>query len=115
ERWLNTLENKIPNFEAVRCPMKKRIGDNGSPVYCERGNDVDISIAMYSGAVEGLYDIAILIASDSDFQEMVQKVRALGKRVEYVNFKEAPAFVLSKKCSCSLLLDESYLLNCWRA
>lgn len=50
----------------------------------EKGVDVKIAIDMVVGAIDDLFDTAILVSSDTDLIPAVKYVRHKGKRVEYV-------------------------------
>lgn len=73
-------------------------------VYHEKGVDVRIAVDMLTGAYEGSYDTAILLSSDTDLIPVIQKVRALGKAVEYIGFAHRPSFGLQKHVTLSRLL-----------
>ena len=73
-------------------------------VYHEKGVDVKIAVHMLTGAYEESYDIAILLLSDTDLIPVIQKVRILGKTVEYIGFAHCPSFGLQKHVTLSRLL-----------
>ncbi len=62
--------------------------------YHEKGVDVQIAVDLLVGAYEDLYDRAVLVSSDSDLIPALTKVRAKGKKVEYVGFSHAPSHAL---------------------
>ncbi|MCH8915796.1 MAG: NYN domain-containing protein [Thaumarchaeota archaeon] len=47
----------------------------------QKGVDLLLGIDMISKAYEGQYDVAVLVAGDSDFIELVQAVKHIGPRV----------------------------------
>lgn len=73
-------------------------------VYHEKGVDVKIAVDLVVGAYENIYDIAILISSDTDLIPAIKKVRHLGKQVEYIGFAHQPSFALQKNANLSRLL-----------
>ena len=78
-------------------------------VYHEKGVDVKIAVDMLTGAYEGNYDTAILLSSDTDLIPVIQKVRVLGKAVEYIGFAHRPSFGLQKHVTLSRLLIRAEL------
>ena len=55
------------------------------------------------GAVDGMYDTAIIISSDTDLIPAIKYVRsAKDKSIEYVGFGSDPSFGMIKECSSSL-------------
>jgi uncharacterized LabA/DUF88 family protein len=94
----------------VRCYQRQRfmvhrgyIMENHG-VYHEKGVDVKIAVDLLTGAYEGSYDTAILLSSDTDLIPAIQKVRALGKVVEYIGFAHRPSLGLQKHVNLSRLL-----------
>ncbi len=73
-------------------------------VYHEKGVDVKIATDLLVGAYENLYDDAIVISSDTDLIPAIQKVKELGKNVEYVGFGHQPAIALLTAATRSKLL-----------
>lgn len=73
-------------------------------VYHEKGVDVKIATDLLVGAYENLYDDAIVISSDTDLLPAMQKVKQLGKNVEYVGFGHQPALALQTAATRSRLL-----------
>ena len=78
-------------------------------VYHEKGVDVKVAVDMLTGAYEGNYDTAILLSSDTDLIPVIQKVRVLGKAVEYIGFAHRPSFGLQKHVTLSRLLIRTEL------
>ena len=62
--------------------------------YHEKGVDVQMAVDMLVGAYENLYDTVIIVSSDTDLIPALQKVRALGKKVEYIGFSHKPSYGL---------------------
>lgn len=73
----------------------------------EKGTDVKIATDLIVGAVDNLYDTAILVSSDTDLIPAIQYVRYKKKKVEYVGFSHAPSFGIQKYANFSRLLFPS--------
>lgn len=78
-------------------------------VYHEKGVDVKMAVDLVVGAYENSYDTAILISSDTDLVPAIEKVRALGKSVEYVGFSHQPSLGLISRSTESRLLSKDDL------
>jgi uncharacterized LabA/DUF88 family protein len=72
----------IPGFD-VRLGTLKKTKDG----YRQKGVDTLIAIDMLSKAYENHYDMAVLVAGDEDFLEVVKSVKNTGKRVIGVFFR----------------------------
>ena len=72
--------------------------------YKEKGTDVKIAIDMIIGAVDGIYDTAILVSSDTDLIPAIQYVKYKQKKIEYVGFAHAPSLGIQKYVNFSILL-----------
>jgi len=70
----------------------------------EKGTDVKIAVDIIIGAVDGLYDTAILISSDTDIIPAINYIRYRGKRLEYVGFSHSPSLGMQKYADLSILL-----------
>jgi uncharacterized LabA/DUF88 family protein len=66
--------------------------------------DVKIAVDLLTSAYEDSYDTAILLSSDTDLIPAIQKVRVLGKAVEYIGFAHRPSLGLQKHVNLSRLL-----------
>lgn len=62
--------------------------------YHEKGVDVQIAVDLLVGAYENLYDTAVLVSSDTDLLPALEKVRLMGKMVEYISFSHKPSYGL---------------------
>ncbi|SRR3989338_2370380 len=77
----------------------------------EKGVDVKLSVDLVIGAVDNLYDTAIVVSSDTDLIPAIQYVRnGKNKQVEYIGFASKPSFGLIKS-SKSRLFAESDLIQ----
>ena len=73
-------------------------------VYKEKGTDVKIAVDLIVGAVDDLYDTAILVSSDTDLIPAVRYVKYKEKKIEYVGFAHAPSLGMQKYADFSILL-----------
>jgi len=74
-------------------------------LYKEKGTDVKISVDLIIGAVDNLYDTAILISSDTDLIPAIRYIKYKKKRVEYVGFAHSPSLGIQKYADSSMLLS----------
>ncbi|MDO8561140.1 MAG: NYN domain-containing protein [bacterium] len=70
----------------------------------EKGTDVKIAIDLIIGAIDNIYDTAILVSSDTDLVPAIQYIRYKKKKLEYVGFSHAPSFGIQKYANFSRLL-----------
>lgn len=70
----------------------------------EKGTDVKIATDLIIGAVDNLYDTAILVSSDTDLIPAIKYLRYKKKKLEYVGFSHAPSFGIQKYANLSRLL-----------
>jgi len=73
-------------------------------VYKEKGTDVKIAVDLIVGAVDNLYDTAILVSSDTDLIPAIRYIRYKNKKVEYVGFAHNPSLGIQKYVNLSRLL-----------
>jgi uncharacterized LabA/DUF88 family protein len=73
-------------------------------IYKEKGTDVKIAVDLVVGAVDDLYDTAILVSSDTDLIPAIQYIKYKGKKLEYVGFSHAPSLGMQKYANFSILL-----------
>lgn len=83
--------------------------------YHEKGVDVLMAVDMLVGAYEDQYDTVIVVSSDTDLIPALAKVRAMGKKVEYVGFSHKPSYGLITHSDIRRLLTKEdvqrYLLD----
>ena len=73
-------------------------------LYKEKGTDVKISVDLIVGAVDNLYDTAILVSSDTDLIPAIRYIKYKNKKVEYVGFAHTPSLGIQKCADISKLL-----------
>ena len=105
QRFIEIL-NEIPNFKVVLCSLKKIKAKNGFFVYLVKGDDVKLSNNLLMGAVEDLYDVAIVVSGDEDFVDSVKIVREkYCKKVGNAFFSRSSSSNLRKVCDFTINLD----------
>ena len=97
QKFLTKLEN-----EGFVIKRGRILYDGGKPR--EKGTDVKIAADLIIGAVDNLYDTAILISSDTDLIPAIQYIHYKGKKLEYVGFSHSPSFGIQKYATFSRLL-----------
>lgn len=70
----------------------------------EKGTDVKMAVDLIIGAVDNLYDTAILVSSDTDLIPALQYIKYRSKKLEYVGFSHAPSLGMQKYVDFSILL-----------
>ena len=78
------------------------MGSDGT--YHEKGVDVKIATDLLVGAYDDIYDVAIILSSDTDLIPAIQKIKHLGKHVEYVGFAHRPSLAMQKYTTLSRLM-----------
>jgi uncharacterized LabA/DUF88 family protein len=73
-------------------------------LYKEKGTDVKISVDLIVGAVDDLYDAAILVSSDTDLIPAIRYIKYKKKKFEYVGFAHSPSLGMQKYANLSRLL-----------
>ncbi|MEX1015040.1 MAG: NYN domain-containing protein [Candidatus Paceibacterota bacterium] len=106
QKFLSKIEND--GFTIKRGRLMYDRGD-----VREKGTDVKIATDMIIGAVDDLYDTAILISSDTDLIPAIKYIKYKEKRMEYVGFSHSPSLGIQKHVNSSLLLD-SKLINTFK-
>ena len=78
----------------------------------EKGVDVKLSLDLVVGAVDNLYDTAIVISSDTDIIPAIKYViGAKNKKVEYVGFGINPSLGMVNESSTSRIFSNIDLLQ----
>lgn len=70
----------------------------------EKGTDVKIATDLIIGAVDDIYDTAILVSSDTDLIPAIKYVKFRKKKLEYVGFSHAPSLGIQKYANFTRLL-----------
>lgn len=81
--------------------------------HVEKETDVNLAIDMAVGAHTNRYDVAMLIAGDTDYVRAVEAVQATGRKVIWCHFPtQAHTDRLRQVCDEQILLDEKFLRTC---
>lgn len=109
-RWLDSQQKLLSGLENDGYEIKK-----GKIVYDneirEKGVDVQMAIDLVIGAVENLYDIALIVSSDTDLIPAIKYIKLKGKTVEYVGFSNAPSFGMIKESDVRILLIKEQIVS----
>ncbi|OGH74738.1 MAG: hypothetical protein A3F22_02280 [Candidatus Magasanikbacteria bacterium RIFCSPHIGHO2_12_FULL_41_16] len=100
-RLFNHLSSKAQNIVVKKGYLMRVAGEKVH----EKGVDVQIATDMLIGAYENLYDVAIVVSSDTDLIPAIQKITHLEKKVEYIGFSHQPSYGVMKHVSESRLLN----------
>jgi len=98
-KLFNHLSSKNQGFVIKQGYLMKNDG-----VFHEKGVDVKIAVDLLVGAYENIYDTAILLSSDTDLIPAIQKIRHLGKGIEYIGFAHKPSLAIQRYVNISRLL-----------
>lgn len=71
----------------------------------EKGTDVKIAVDLVVGAVDNIYDTAILVSSDTDLIPALRYIKYRGRKLEYIGFSHAPSLAMQKYADFSILLS----------
>jgi uncharacterized LabA/DUF88 family protein len=78
----------------------------------EKGVDVKIALDLVTGAVDNLYDTAIVISSDTDLIPAIKYIiKAKKKKVEYIGFGPMPSLGMIKESSISRTFSDTDLVK----
>jgi uncharacterized LabA/DUF88 family protein len=85
----------------------------GQRYHVEKETDVNLAVDMVVGAYESRFDVAMLVAGDTDYVRAVSAVQARGKRVVWCHFPaQRHTDQLSQVCDERRELDEKFLRTC---
>lgn len=109
QKFFAKLHN-IPYMEVKLGRLVKRPGG-----MVEKGVDVKLAVDMLVMAFSGIYDTAILVSGDGDFDSAAYGAKNMGKHVENAYFSKGHSDQLKKACDKTILLDEDFLRDCWES
>jgi len=105
QKFLSRIEND--GFAVKR----GRIMRHTEKDYKEKGTDVKIATDLIIGAVDDIYDTAILVSSDTDLIPAVKYIKYRKRKLEYVGFSHNPSLGMQKYADLSILLTPKDIEN----
>jgi uncharacterized LabA/DUF88 family protein len=105
------LGRNEPRRENVVCPACGRTSVHRHHV--EKETDVSLAVDMSVGAHANRYDVAVLVAGDTDYVRAIQAAQAIGRTVLWCHFP-TQSFTdrLRQICDGQIVLDEKFLRTC---
>ena len=96
---------KIPKFIVVLCDWRKITNKDGGFRYDIKGDDIQLAHDLLMGAVDNLYDVAIIVSGDADFIPVIKTIRKrFKKKVGNAYFRRTSSYKLRKSCDFSINL-----------
>lgn len=92
-RW-RKFQEMLVRTERVSLKLGRLEGPPGD--VHEKGVDILVALELLRGAYRDEYDVAILVAGDGDYADIVTEVRAVGKTVLNAFFSEQKSYELAK-------------------
>jgi uncharacterized protein (TIGR00288 family) len=82
----------------------------------EKGIDVQLATDMLTHSFRNNYDVAILVAGDSDFVGAIQAIKDNGKQVEVALFgREGTSRQLRRVADKVITINARLLNGCWKS
>jgi uncharacterized LabA/DUF88 family protein len=106
KKFLEELKN-IPKFNVVLCNLKKINLEDGKFKYVIKGDDARLIHDFIVGAYENLYDTAIIVSGDEDFEPMIKTAQKKGKKVGNAYFRSSSSSLLRNSCNFSICIDKN--------
>jgi uncharacterized LabA/DUF88 family protein len=108
QRFLEELR-RIPKFNVVLCNLKriKKIEGGGGFQYFIKGDDARLIHDFIVGAYEDLYDCAIIVSGDEDFQPMIKTAQKKGKKIGNAFFNSSSSGLLRDACDFSVCINRN--------
>ena len=103
-------------IDLVLCRHEERVNpQTGKRFHVEKETDVNLAVDMVVGAYEERYDVALLVAGDSDYVRAIQAVQHRGKRLVWCHLPaQKHTHHLAQICDEKLELDDKFLRTCIR-
>ncbi len=112
QAFFNSVSS-IPYFE-LRLGRLVYVNWPHSPPY-EKGVDIQLTTDLLTHSFKNNYDVAILVAGDSDYVGALQAVKDNGKNAEVALFgKERTSRPLREVADKVITLDGRVLRGCWK-
>lgn len=105
------LGRNEPRRQSFTCPKCGEVFTHRHHV--EKETDVNLAVDMAVGAHLNRYDVAMLVAGDTDYVHAVEAVQATGRKVIWAHFPgQAHTDRLRQVCDEQILLDDKFLRTC---
>jgi uncharacterized LabA/DUF88 family protein len=112
QAFFNSVSS-TPYFE-LRLGRLVYVNWPNSPPY-EKGVDIELATDLLTHNFKNNYDVAILVAGDSDYVGALQAVKDNGKNVEIALFgKNHGSRPLREVADRTIEMDGRFLRNCWK-
>lgn len=100
-------------IELVLGRHEPRWDRSGRRYHVEKETDVNLAVDMVIGAYEDRFDVAMLVAGDTDYVRAVRAVQSRGKRVTWCHLPaQKHTDQLAQICDVQCELDEKFLRTC---
>lgn len=100
-------------IELVLGRHEPRWDDAGRRYHVEKETDVNLAVDMVIGACEDRFDVAMLVAGDTDYVRAIHAVQARGKRVVWCHLAtQRYTHQLAQLCDEKRELTEKFLRTC---
>ena len=91
-------------------PRRDRYGQR---YHVEKETDVNLAVDMVVGAYEDRFDVAMLVAGDTDYVRAIRAAQARGKRIIWCHLPaQKHTHQLAQLCDQRCELDEKFLRTC---
>jgi uncharacterized LabA/DUF88 family protein len=91
-------------------PRRDRYGQR---YHVEKETDVNLAVDMVVGAYEDRFDVAMLVAGDTDYVRAIRAAQARGKRIVWCHLPaQKHTHQLAQLCDQRCELDEKFLRTC---
>lgn len=85
----------------------------GKRYHVEKETDVNLAVDMVVGAYEERYDVALLVAGDTDYVRAIRAVQARGKELVWCHLpSQRRTDQLAQLCDRTMELDDKLLRTC---
>ncbi len=104
---------KSRRVELVLGRHEPRTDRYGQRYHVEKETDVNLAVDMVVGAYEERFDVAMLVAGDTDYVRAIRAVQARGKPVVWCHLPaQKHTNPLTRLCEQRCELDEKFLRTC---
>jgi uncharacterized LabA/DUF88 family protein len=112
ERFFDELR-RSRRIELVLGRHEPRRDRAGRRYHVEKETDVNLAVDMVSGAYEDRFDVAMLVAGDTDYVRAIRAVQARGKRVVWCHLPtQRHTHQLAQLCDEKRELTAKFLRTC---